>query len=85
MTQIVKHPAFPDVQQAVEDADVDRWKAAGWEPLLNAVQRRRFDELAAEADAAQLLACPTCGAVGSDPCVTVSGNETKRHAARPVA
>jgi len=29
--------------------------------------------------------CPTCGAVGEDPCVTASGNETSRHAARPDA
>lgn len=78
---IIKHPTLADVTRTVPDADVSRWEAAGWVPLLDAAQRARFIEL--EDEIAADPPCPTCGAQGEEPCVTFHTNKpTRRHAAR---
>lgn len=81
---ILKHPTLSDVTRTVPDSEVGRWRSAGWVPLLDEAQVARFEELEDEADALAAAACPTCGAVGDEPCVTFHTNEpTRRHANRP--
>jgi len=75
---IVKHPTLKDVSYDVPEADVDRWKAQGWLPLLDDAQRERLAEIADEVE----HRCPVCDASGDQPCRTPSGNPTRRHKAR---
>lgn len=74
---IVKHPTL-NAQYDVPDADVDRWKASGWLPLLNDQQRARLAKIEAEVE----HRCPTCDASGDEPCRTQAGNPASRHKAR---
>lgn len=77
--KILKHPSL-NTQYEVDDAHVEEWLAAGWQPLLNEEQQARLDEIEAEVEARY---CPTCGASGDDPCRTSSGAvAAKPHAAR---
>lgn len=75
---LFKHPAFPDITHSVPDDRDDEAKAAGWLPVLDDAQTRRFHELEREVAAP----CPTCGATGDEPCRTASGKPTRRHKAR---
>lgn len=87
MSQIVKHPTFPNIVQSVDDADVAAWEAAGWTRFVSGERAERVAEVVSSGDVSTIQAtlCPTCGAVGDDPCVTAAGNKTSRHAARPDA
>lgn len=84
---VVQHPAFPTVLRTVENSDARRWEAAGWLRHLDGDRAERLAEMVAEHGPGPSMpdVCPTCGAVGDQPCVTASGNETSRHAARPDA
>lgn len=84
---VVQHPTLTSVVRSVEDADAKEWEAAGWHRLVDGDRAERVAELEESGDPAVIPStlCPTCGAVGDDPCVTASGNETSRHASRPDA
>jgi hypothetical protein len=59
----------PKSELIVDAGDrADTYASQGWEPVE---------------DEAPESACPTCGAVGEEPCRTASGNEASEpHAAR---
>lgn len=84
---VVQHPTLSHVVRSVEDKAVKEWEEAGWHRLADGDRADRVAEVTDAGDTAVIPAtlCPTCGAVGDDPCVTASGNETSRHAARPDA
>lgn len=78
---IIKHPTLPGVTRDVSEAAVARWVEAGWEATEILAWTGQHVATVLEAPP-----CPTCGAVGDDPCVTFHTNEpTRRHAARAAA